>query len=81
MRVEGQLVFNDIFHVLDAAVAGLGLAYVPEEMAQPYIERGEVIRVLEAFSPFWDGFYLYYPHRHQASPAFRELLNALRVKD
>ncbi|MEB6378995.1 LysR family transcriptional regulator [Leclercia adecarboxylata] len=81
IRVEGQLVFNDIFHVLDAAVAGLGLAYVPEEIAQPWIEKGEVIRVLETFSPFWDGFYLYYPHRHQASPAFREILNALRVQE
>lgn len=79
IRVDGQLVFNDIHHVLDAALAGLGLAYVPEEIAQPWIEKGDVIRVLEAFSPYWDGFYLYYPHRHQASPAFRELLNALRV--
>lgn len=81
IRVDGQLVFNDIFHVLDAAVAGLGLAYVPEEIAWPYIEKGEVIRVLEEYSPVWDGFYLYYPHRHQASPAFRELLNALRVRE
>ncbi|MCU6684858.1 LysR family transcriptional regulator [Leclercia sp. H6W5] len=81
IRVDGQLVFNDIHHVLDAALAGLGLAYVPEEIAQPWIEKGEVIRVLETYSPFWDGFYLYYPHRHQASPAFRELLNALRVQE
>lgn len=81
IRVDGQLIFNDIFHVVDAAVAGLGLAYVPEDIAQPWIEKGDVIRVLEEFSPFWDGFYLYYPHRHQASPAFSEVLKALRVQD
>lgn len=72
--------FNDISHVLDAAVAGLGLACIPEEIAQPLIEKGEVISVLEELSPVWDGFYLYYPHRHHASPAFRELLNILRVQ-
>src|SRR6266704_6174886 len=47
VRVEGQLVFNGIFQVLDAALAGLGLAYVPEDLAQPYLARGRLKRVLE----------------------------------
>ncbi|HFZ8994948.1 TPA: LysR family transcriptional regulator [Citrobacter freundii] len=81
IRLEGQLAFNSLFHVLDAAVAGLGLAYVPEAIAQPAIGRGEVVRVLETYCPLWSGFYLYYPHRHQASPAFRALLEALRERD
>lgn len=81
IRTDGQLVFNSVFHVMEAAAAGMGLAYIPEEIARPFIERGDVIKVLEAFSPYWDGFYLYYPHRHQASPAFRALLEALRERD
>lgn len=78
VRVDGQLVFNNIFHVLDAAVAGLGLAYVPEEIALPHIERGRLQRVLEGWSPYWDGYHLYYPSRRQSSPAFVAVLSALR---
>ena len=81
IRVEGQLVFNNIFHVLEAALAGLGVAYVPEEIALPYIAKGRLRRVLEPWSPFWDGYYLYYPSRRQSSPAFVALVEALRHRD
>lgn len=78
VRVEGQLVFNNIFHVLDAALAGRGLAYVPEEIALPHIEKRRLLRVLEGWSPYWDGYHLYYPSRPQSSPAFVALVDALR---
>lgn len=78
VRVDGQLVFNNIFHVLDAALAGRGLAYVPEEIALPHIENGRLHRVLEGWSPYWDGYHLYYPSRRQSSPAFVALVEALR---
>lgn len=81
IRVEGQLVFNNIFHVLDAALAGHGLAYVPEEIALPHIAKGRLKRVLEAWSPYWDGYYLYYPSRRQSSPAFVALVEALRHRE
>lgn len=81
VRVDGQLVFNNIFHVLDAALAGRGLAYVPEEIALPHIERGVLQRVLEGWSPYWDGYHLYYPSRRQSSPAFVTLLEALRFRE
>jgi DNA-binding transcriptional LysR family regulator len=78
VRVDGQLVFNNIFHVLDAVLAGLGLAYVPEEIALPHVEKGRLRRVLEGWSPYWDGYHLYYPSRRQSSPAFVTLVEALR---
>lgn len=78
IRVEGQLVFNNIFNALDAAVAGFGLAYVPEELAIPHLAKGRLVRVLERWSPYWDGYYLYYPSRRQSSPAFVALVEALR---
>lgn len=81
IRVEGQLVFNNIFHVLDAALAGLGLAYVPEEIALPHIAKGRLKRVLESWSPYWDGYHLYYPSRRQSSPAFVALVEALRHRE
>jgi DNA-binding transcriptional LysR family regulator len=78
VRVEGQLVFSGIFQVLDAAVAGLGLAFVPEDIVQPHLAKGRLKRVLEAWCPPWSGYHLYYPHRRQSSPAFALLVDALR---
>ncbi len=80
VRVEGQLAFNGIFQVLDAALAGLGLAYVPEDLAQPYLARGRLKRVLEDWCVPWTGYHLYYPHRLQSSPAFALLVDALRYR-
>jgi DNA-binding transcriptional LysR family regulator len=78
VHVDGQLVFNNIFHVLDAALAGRGLGYVPEEIALPHVAKGRLQRVLEGWSPYWDGYHLYYPSRRQSSPAFVALVEALR---
>lgn len=81
VRVDGQLVFNNIFHVLDAALAGRGLGYVPEEIALLHIREGRLQRVLEGWSPYWDGYHLYYPSRRQSSPAFVTLVEALRYRE
>jgi DNA-binding transcriptional LysR family regulator len=81
VRVDGQLVFNNIFHVLDAALAGRGLGYVPEEIAEPHVAKGRLQRVLKGWSPFWDGYHLYYPSRRQSSPAFVTFVEAMRHRD
>jgi DNA-binding transcriptional LysR family regulator len=78
IKVDGQLAFNNSFNSLEAALDGFGLAYIPEEMILPYVEAGRLVRVLQKYSPPWDGYYLYYPSRRQASPAFVKLLEALR---
>ncbi len=78
IRVDGQLAFSNIFHVLDAALAGAGLAFVPEDIAREHVRAGRLVSVLEDWCAFWDGFYLYYPSRRQSSPAFVALLDALR---
>lgn len=78
VRVEGQLIFNGIFQVLDAAVAGFGLAYVPEDLALPHVNEGRLKRVLEDWSPPFPGYHLYYPSRRQSTPAFALLVDALR---
>jgi DNA-binding transcriptional LysR family regulator len=81
VRVDGQLVFNGIFQVLlDAAVAGLGLAFVPEDIAEPYLAKGRLKRVLKEWCPPWSGYHLYYPSRRHSSPAFALLVDALRYK-
>jgi DNA-binding transcriptional LysR family regulator len=78
IRVDGQVVFNTIYNVAEAAADGFGFAYVPEDIAIPYLESGRLHRFLEEFSPPWEGFHLYYPSRRQTSPAFSLLVNALR---
>jgi DNA-binding transcriptional LysR family regulator len=80
VRVEGQLVFNGVFQVLNAALAGFGIAYMPEELAQPHIAKGRLKRVLEDWCPAWSGYHLYYPSRRQPSAAFGLLVDALRYR-
>jgi DNA-binding transcriptional LysR family regulator len=80
VRVDGQLVFNGIFQVLDAALAGLGLAFVPEDLAQSDLAKGRLKRVLEDWCPAWSGYHLYYPSRRQPSVAFALLVDALRFR-
>jgi DNA-binding transcriptional LysR family regulator len=80
VRVEGQLVFDNAFQLLDAALAGFGLAYVPEDLAQPHLTKGRLKRVLEDWCPPYSGYHLYYPSRRQPTPAFALLVDALRYR-
>lgn len=80
VKAEGQLVFNSIMHVLNAAVDGIGLAYVPEELAAPYLADGRLTMILEDWCPYFEGYHLYYPNRRQASPAFTAFVDALRYR-
>ena len=80
VRVEGQLVFNGTFQMLNAAFAGFGLAYVPEDLAQPHVAKGRLKQVLEAWCPLFSGYHLYYPSPRQSSTAFALLVDALRYR-
>jgi DNA-binding transcriptional LysR family regulator len=80
VRVEGRLVFNNIALRVNAALAGLGLAYLPEDVVQPHIADGRLIRVLDDWCPPFSGYHLYYPSRKQPSAAFALLVNTLRYR-
>ena len=80
VHVEGQLVFNGTFQTLNAALAGFGLAYVPEDVARPHLAKGRLNRVLEDWCPPYSGYHLYYPSRRQSTPAFTLLVDALRYR-
>jgi DNA-binding transcriptional LysR family regulator len=64
--------------MLEAALAGFGLAYVAEDMAQADIDAGRLVRVLEDWCTPYPGYHLYYPSRRQPTPAFAALVRALR---
>jgi DNA-binding transcriptional LysR family regulator len=80
VRVEGQLVFNGIALRLKAALAGFGLAYLPEDQVQTYVADGRLIRVLDDWCPPFSGYHLYYPSRRQPTPAFALLVETLRYR-
>lgn len=78
VRVDGQLAFSAAPPALQAALAGLGLAWLPEDMAQPHIVTGELKRVLKDWCDPFPGYHIYYTSRRQPSQAFSLLLDALR---
>ena len=78
VRVEGQFTFNATGQILNAALTGAGLAYVPESMAQRYLAHRRLKRVLEDWCLPYSGYHLFYPSRRQSSAAFTLLVDALR---
>jgi DNA-binding transcriptional LysR family regulator len=80
VRVEGQLIFNGVYPMVDAALAGHGLAYVPEDLVAPLVEAGRLQWVLEDWFPTFPGLHLYYPSRRQHSRALALVVDALRYR-
>ncbi|HWJ69001.1 MAG TPA: LysR family transcriptional regulator [Sphingobium sp.] len=81
VRVEGQLIVNDPALAFQAAIDGLGIAYLPEDHVLPLIDDGHLVRVLEDWCPPFPGYHLYYPSRRQHSSGFTVLIEALRYRE
>jgi DNA-binding transcriptional LysR family regulator len=81
VHVQGQLIFNTMPAILNAALSGLGLAYVAQDLAQSHIDQGLLVKVLDDWCPTFAGYHLYYPSRRQSSPAFNLVVEALRFND
>jgi DNA-binding transcriptional LysR family regulator len=80
VHVEGQLTFNNLALRIEAALAGCGLAYLPEDQVRAHIAQRRLVRVLADWCPPYIGYHLYYPSRRQATPAFAAVVDALRYK-
>ncbi|WP_282760065.1 LysR family transcriptional regulator [Komagataeibacter saccharivorans] len=80
LRVSGQTTFSNSMLVLGAAIDGIGLGYVPYDLAKPYIEAGKLMEVLSDWSLECEGPYLYYPSRRLHSPAFAAFVEAMRYR-
>jgi DNA-binding transcriptional LysR family regulator len=80
VRVEGQIIVNNIALRLSSALDGLGLAYMPEDQALSAIKARRLARVLGDWCPPFSGYHLYYPSRRQHSAAFSLMLEALRYR-
>ena len=79
VRVDGQMIFNSSRAQINAAVSGYGIAYLPENLVLDDLATGRLVQVLDEWSPFFQGYYLYYPSKRQNAPAFSVVINALRV--
>ncbi len=78
MRVNGQLTLSHIGPAIDATLDNVGLAYVPWELARPFVESGQLQEVLADWCPTFQGYHLYYPSRRHQSPAFKVFVDAFR---
>jgi DNA-binding transcriptional LysR family regulator len=80
VRVDGQLTFNGTAQLMHAALAGCGLAYVPEGLVEAHVARRRLKRVLADWCPPYSGYHLFYPSRRQSSAAFALVVDALRYR-
>ena len=80
VRVEGQLVFNNVSLIVKAATAGFGLACVLEDRVAAHLADGRLVRVLADWCAPFSGYHLYYPSRRQPAAAFAVVVNALRYR-
>jgi DNA-binding transcriptional LysR family regulator len=81
VKVDGQLTFNNSYAMIDAALNGYGIAYLPENIVAAHIKSGVLVQVLDDWSPYFDGYYIYYPSKRQNSAAFKVIVDALRHRD
>jgi DNA-binding transcriptional LysR family regulator len=79
VRVPTTVTTNDMALMIRLAVAGAGITFGMEESFRGHIERGELVPVLEAYSPYFAGFYLYYPSRRNLAPKLRALIDHLQA--
>jgi DNA-binding transcriptional LysR family regulator len=80
VHVQGQAIFNTTPQMLEYALEGYGLAYVPEDLVQHHVSEGRLMQVLKEWCPTFPGYHLYYPSRRQSSPAFSLVVDALRYR-
>ncbi|MFT4271769.1 MAG: LysR family transcriptional regulator [Pantoea sp.] len=80
VKVEGQLIFNNLASRVDAALTGMGVAYVPEDCVRKYVDEGKLQIALDDWCAPFAGYYLYYPSRKQHTAAFSKLIEAVRYQ-
>ena len=81
VRVDGQLTFNSTLPMVEAALSGYGIAYIPENIVSSLVASRRLTILLDEWSPRFAGYHLYYPSRRQISPAFSVIVDALRSRE
>jgi DNA-binding transcriptional LysR family regulator len=79
ISVDGRVMVNNGDLAVRAAVDGLGIAYTVEALAEPFLRSGQLVRVLEDWSPSFEGMSLYYPGHRQVPATLRALIDMIRT--
>lgn len=79
VRVEGQLTFNNVYQMVEATLAGFGLAYVPKDLVEGHVKAGRLSWVLADWFPTFVGHHVYYPSRRKSSRAVELVVDALKA--
>lgn len=80
VRVTGPLAFNSVLPILNSALEGAGLAYLPEDLVAPHIASGRLVSMLEAWCSYGPGYHLYYPSRQLAARSFAAFREVMRYR-
>lgn len=80
VRVDGVLIFNDGDLIVNAALDGLGIAYVFDDQVAGHLASGRLVRLLDSWCVTFPGYYLYYPSRRHTPPALAVLIAALQAR-
>ncbi|KQP19390.1 LysR family transcriptional regulator [Pseudorhodoferax sp. Leaf267] len=78
VRVEGQATFNGIYQMLNAALSGAGLAFLPQDLVAPHLQAGRLRSVMAVWCPVFPGLHAYYPSRRQSSRTLDLVIDAIR---
>lgn len=81
IRVRGQYTFNSAYQILNAALSGNALAFIPEDLAEPHVRAGHLVSVMEDWCPAFPGLHAYYPSRRNSSRALAVVIDAIRYKN
>ena len=79
VAVNGPLILDDVELLLRAALDGIGVAFMSEELAAQHLAKGTLVRVLDDWCQPFPGFFLYYPSRRQQPAALSALITTLRL--
>jgi DNA-binding transcriptional LysR family regulator len=79
VSVDGRVTVNNTDLAVRAAVDGLGIAYTLESLAEPFLRSGQLVRVLEDWSPAFEGMFLYYSGHRQVPATLRALIDMIRT--
>jgi DNA-binding transcriptional LysR family regulator len=80
VQVRGQTVFTNVYHMLSAALSGVGVTYLPESLVGPYLQSGRLVSVMPDWCAVFPGLHAYYPSRRQASRALALVIDTIRHK-
>ena len=78
VKVDGQATFSGAYQMIQAAIDGCGLVFVPEDVLKPHVDAGRLAWVMEDHWPTWPGWHVYYPSRRESSRALKLVIEALR---